>query len=281
MWLLTRLPFGAVQALGRGLGPLAMRLIPERGRVTAINLALALPDLDVASRERIAAASHRHAGMSVMEIAWLWCRSHDSLPSRIHFEGAEHVDAARDSGRGVILLQAHFTVIDMAGYAVGNRWPASAVYDPPKNPLFAELQLWHRLRYVQNPIPNRNVRDMVRRLRRGETVWFSPDQAVAPQHGGIPTRYFAQPVLSSSGTARILSMTDAVVIPMIPTRSDDGSRFTIRFEPPVTFDTRDTAAATQAVNDLLESQVRDCPEQYLWSHKRFKPPPGTVADPYR
>jgi len=281
LWLLTRLPFGAVQAIGRGLGPLVMRLLRERARATRTNIELALPTLSGAERERIARASARHAGMSAMEIAWLWCRPGDDMSARATLLGTEHVDAALARGQGVILLQAHFSVIDFAGSVVGKRWTATGVYDPPKDPLIAALQLWHRQPYLDEPIPNRNVRSMVRRLRRGEMIWFSPDQAVSASHGGIPTRFFGQPVLSSSGTARILAMTDAVLIPMVPQRRDDGRHLTVRFHPPIQLDTDDTVAATQAVNDLLEAQVRALPEQYLWGHKRFKPPPGTVPSPYR
>jgi len=281
LWLLTRLPFAAVQAIGRRLGPLIMRLLRERSRATRTNIDLALPSLGVDERERIARASARHAGMSAMEIAWLWCRPDDDTCARATLLGTEHVDAALARGRGVILLQAHFTLIDLAGSVVGRRWKATGVYDPPKNPLIKELQLWHRRAYLDRPIPNRNVRSMVRRLRQGEMIWFSPDQSVSVSHGGIATRFFDQPVLSSSGTARILAMTDAALIPMVPERSDDGRHFTVRFHAPVKLDSDDTVAATQAVNDLLETQIRRLPEQYLWGHKRFKPPPGTVSSPYR
>ena len=281
LWLLTRLPFDTVLAAGRRLGPMVLRLLAERARATRINIALALPTLDAAGRERIAHASARHAGMSAMELAWLWCRPHEGIDARATLLGTGHVDAALAAGRGVILLQAHFSVIDRAGSVIGRRWRATGVYDPPKDPLIAALQLWHRRPYLDEPIPNRNVRSMVRRLRRGEMVWFSPDQAVSVRNGGVATRFFDQPVLSSSGTARILAMTGATVIPMVPERSRDGRHLTVHFHPPVTFDTTDTVRATQAVNDLLEAQVRSLPEQYLWGHKRFKPPPGTVPGPYR
>ena len=121
---------------------------------------------------------------------------------------------------------------------------------------------------------------MVRCLRRGEMVWYSPDQSVSVNHGGIVTQYFRQPALTTSGTARILKMTGATIIPFIPTRSEDGSGYTFKFGEPLTLDTSDPVLATQRVNDELEAHVRTQPEQYLWAHKRFKQPSKNHANPY-
>ncbi len=279
LWLLTRLPLSAVLAIGRTLGPIVIASIPKRARAVAANLEIAFPELDAAGRAALARASARHTGMSVMELAWLWCRPANDIRPRFRFEGEAHVEAALARGKGVILLQAHFTLLDFAGAAVAQRWPATGLYDPPKNPLFAALQVWHRERFATPTIPNHRVREMVSRLRRGEMIWFLPDQAVSERRGGIPSRYFGRPVLASGGTARIVAMTGAALIPMVPVRSHDGRRYTVRFGAPMTLDTGDVDAATQRINDLFEAQVRERPEQYLWGHRRFKPPTGE-ASPY-
>jgi len=49
---------------------------------------------------------------------------------------------------------------------------------------------------------------------------------------------------------------------------------------PLQIDCSDTEVATQLVNDHLEAQVRTQPEQYLWAHKRFKPPGPEYPNPY-
>ena len=278
--LIAALPFDAALALGRRLGPAVLGRIPERARATRTNLELAFPELDREAREALARATFRQIGMAFTETAWSWYRSPAGYADRFELEGAEHLDEALARGRGVILLQAHFTLIDLSGHAMCTRWPMSSVYDPPKNPLWEAVQRRQRERWMVRMIPNRDVRSMVRRLRAGEIVWFSPDQYVSPRRGGVETRYFGRPVSTSSGTARMLAMTGAALVPLVPTRSEDGSRYTLRLLPAVEIDPRDTVAATQAVNDLLEAQVREHPAQYLWPHRRFKPPRPELADPY-
>lgn len=277
LWLLTRLPLDALLATGRMLGPLTIKLIPDRARVVKRNLDLALPD---GNHHDLARRSSRHAGMALMETSWLWFRRADAFQARISIEGGEHLDSALASGRGVILLQAHFSMIDICAPFVSATWPASAVYDPPKNAFFRELQVRNRCKYLDSVVSNDDVRGMVRRLRNGKILWFSPDQAVSPKRGAIATTFFGQPVLTSTGTARLISMSGAKLVPMVPWRSDDGSQYRIRFEPAVDLDTHDILAATQRVNDILETHVKQQPEQYLWVHKRFKPPTSLTPNPY-
>lgn len=264
---------------GRALGALMYRCLRSRRRVTLTNLALAYPELDQSARERLATDAFSHLGMATAETAWIWFRSAEGM-AKMDFEGAEHIDAALSAGKGVILLQAHFTVLELCGAVVGGRWPVNAVYDNPKNPLFAQYLLRQRSRHVVQLIENKNIREMVRALRRGEIVWYSPDQSVAVEHGGITTRYFNQPALSTTGTARIVSMTGAAVIPFVPTRHEQGARYTFAFHAPLDIDFSNAERATQQVNDILESAVRSQPEQYLWAHKRFKPPTPDHSNPY-
>jgi KDO2-lipid IV(A) lauroyltransferase len=281
VWLLSRLPFNGQLAVGRGLGMLLYYLLPGRRRITMINLRLAFPEQPDTQRKKLARSTYRHIGMGIAETACAWFRPVAYISSRFDLHGREHLDTALASGHGVILLQAHFTVLDLCAGVICSHWPAAAVYDKPKNPLFAAYMSWQRKRVMTELIDNQDIRSMIRRLRRGEIVWYSPDQSVSRSHGGIPTRYFDQPVNTTSGTARIVAMTGAVIIPYIPTRHADTGRYTLRFNAPLDIDSSDTEASTQAVNDLFEAQVWAQPEQYLWVHKRFKVPSGDYPDPYR
>jgi len=278
-FLLTRLPLPFVMRAGRGIGTLMYHVLPKRRKITFTNLKLAFPNLNDLERETLARQTFKHLGMATAETAWMWYRNVEEI-NNIELIGTEHIDAALELGNGVILLQAHFTVLELCGAIVGARWPVSAVYYTPKNPLFAKFLYKQRSRHLAGLINNRGIREMIRCLRRGEMVWYSPDQSVSVHHGGIVSHYFGQPALTTSGTARILKMTGATIIPFIPSRAEDGSGYKFAFGPPLSLDTSDAIAATQKVNDELEAHVRTQPEQYLWTHKRFKKPSEEHANPY-
>jgi len=203
------------------------------------NIALAFPQLTEAEQHQQLKAVYDHVGMAVMETAWLWFRGMEHLDSRFSVSGQAHLDQAIAENRGVILLQAHFSTLEIAGGFVGPRWPIAAVYDPPKNALVADWLVAQRRRRIEPMIDNKNIRDMIRHLRKGNTVWYSPDQTVSRSQGGVASHYFNQPVLTSNGTARIVRMTGATVIPMIPTRHDNGQRYHIEFFAPLEIDLND------------------------------------------
>jgi len=279
LWLLSRLPFDAGLRIGRSLGRALYFLIPKRRRATETNIRLAFPELSVAERQKRVKAVYSHVGMTVAETAWLWFRGMDAIDERFSVSGEQHLNDALNKDQGVILLQAHFSTLEIAGGFVGPRWPIAAVYDPPKNKMIAEWLVAQRRRRIDPMIDNKNIRDMIRHLKKGHTVWYSPDQTVSPSKGGIPSLYFDQSVLTSNGTARIARMTGATIIPMIPTRHQNGRSYHIAFFSPIELDLNDESVSTQAINDLFEKQVTHYPDQYLWLHKRFKPPKGE-ASPY-
>lgn len=279
--MISRLSFDAQLRLGRTLGSWLYRLLPSRQRIARINVDLAFPALDEITRASIVRESFRETGAAIAETACVWFRPFEVVRERITLEGEAHVDAALGAGKGVIILQAHFTAIDVCAPTIGTRWPAGCVFDDPKSPLYAAFLAWQRSRWAHPLIDNRDIRAMIRHLRRGGIVWYSPDQSIGAHRGGIATHYFGQPVLTTSGTARIVRMTGATVIPHVPVRDPTTNRYTLRFLPPIELPDDDITGGTQAINDVLEAQVRSEPGQYLWAHRRFKPPSRVLPDPYR
>ncbi|MDB4224883.1 hypothetical protein N9850_14045, partial [Granulosicoccus sp.] len=102
-YLLTRLPLAVVMRVGRGMGTLMYHTLRSRRRVTHTNLKLTFPELDDLEREALARRAFHHLGMATAETAWIWYRKVDEIEN-IKLVGAEHVDAALELGKGVILL---------------------------------------------------------------------------------------------------------------------------------------------------------------------------------
>lgn len=281
LWCLSRFPFQTQLTIGRGIGLLMSRLIPSRRRVALTNLKLAFPQLDEAEISDLADESFKHVGCSVAELASVWYRPLAFYQANFEYSGLEHIESAQSNGKGVLILQAHFTMLDILGAVVGSKLPLSVVADTPNNALFGTVLKTKRERYVQEAIDNRNIRKMVRRLRNNEIVWYSPDLFVARSSGGILTTYFDVPALTTDGIARIAKLTGATIVPFIPTRGTDGAPSVLTFfEALDPGDLSDTQAVTQRMNNLFEQQVRTQPEQYFWAHKRFKPPGPDYTNPY-
>ena len=282
LWLLSRLPFDTQLLVGRMIGKLVWLALPGRKRVTLTNLGFAFPEKSKQQKIELARQVYDHVGMTIAEEASLWFRPADFYLDRFDVHGSEHLDHALKLNRGVVLLQAHFSLIEINMAKLGPLYPISVVFDPPKNELFAAFLANRRARFLRSLVDNRQMRQMIRKLKQGEVVWYSPDQSVSLSRGGVETTFFGQPVLTTAGTGRIAKMTGAQVLPFVPTRHADSGRYTIRIGEALTFDGSDEQVATQKINELFESQIRQQPEQYFWMHKRFKPPPGRgYINPYK
>jgi len=276
--LVNALPLAIQLAIGRGLGLLAWCFAARERRIADVNLKLCLPELDADARRVLIRRHFASLGCAVFETGLVWWARDERLRPWLEFEGREHLDAALAAGRGAILLSAHFTTLEMGARALGVITPTSIMYATPRNPLIAELARRGRSRHAVNAIPSSDVRGLIRDLKRNLVVWYAPDQRYTDKMSQI-VRFFGHPAASNVATSRIARLTGARVLPYFPEHRPGGRGYRLRILPPLAdFPSDDPAADTARFHALIEDQVRRCPDQYLWTYKRFKIP--DVADPY-
>lgn len=268
--LLATLPYPAMLKVGGMLGALAYRLpLPQR-RVARRNLALCLPEIAESERERILRAHFRAVGITVCETALIWWGSNEKVLSLVRMEGLEHVDRLLAAGRGVILLAAHFTTLEISAGIFTRTRDAHAVYKPSKNALVNHLFETRRGAVSAGMIRRDDMRAMIRVLKGGGIVWYSPDQAFRGK-GAEMVPLFGVPAATNTATSRLARLTGAAVLPYFSERLPGAAGYRVTIGAPFEdFPSDDPVADTLRFHRLIEAQVRRVPEQYLWLHKRFK-----------
>jgi KDO2-lipid IV(A) lauroyltransferase len=261
------------------LGRLVAVLSPRSRRVVRRNLEVCFPELDARSIKRIAGRYFANMGAFVAELALSWYGSAERRQSLCRVEGIEHLQAALARGKGVVLFTGHFTPIEICGPSVKALVPLYAfMFRPRRNPLMNALQNRGRANYAHVSVTNDNVREMLALLARNAVVWYSPDQA-SIDHGEL-VPFFSQPAMTSTAPSRLARLSGAAIIPLFYRRLPGDSEYLLRFHPPAAgVPSGDAIEDATKLSAVLESFVRECPEQYLWSHRRFKDRPG-IADAY-
>lgn len=275
-WLVSQLPYRLQMAIGRTLGGLAYYCIPQRRRVADINLKLCYPQLCTAKRERLLRAHFRSVGMGALETGICWWGSQAKVDRLAHVEGLANLEAAATRGRGIILLSAHFTSLEL-GVRMARKYVhelgfnITALYKPPANPVIERVMRRRREAHIGGTaIPARDVAGLISTLRHGDAVWYAGDQK-ASERAGVVVDFFGQPAQTHVAISRLAQITRASVVPFFTLRRSDGQGYRLIIKPALTdFPSGDAAEDARRINALIESVTAEDPAQYFWLHRRFK-----------
>ncbi len=272
MTLLARLPWGVQRALGHGLGAVLRVALRDRRTVAARNLDLCFPALDAAARAALLRAHFAALGIGVFEFARAWWGSVEPLRRGLRVEGLEHMQAAREGGRGVILISGHFTTLEVCGRLLCDHVPLAGMYRPHAEPVMEWAVKRGRLRYATAMFARDALRPAVKHLRDGGTLWFAPDQE-SRRGESVFVPFFGRPASSLTSTHQLARLSGASVVLFGHERRVDGG-YTLRLSRPLQdFPSADAVADTARSMAGIEDMARAVPAQYLWIHRRFKRQP--------
>lgn len=279
--LIGCLPFGWQKALGVALGRLLFRVKRRQRRIARRNLEVCFPTLTDTEREALLRRHFRSVGLSIVEMAIGWYSSSAKLERLVRVDGWHNLEAALARGKGVLLVGAHFTPVEV-GAAVLERLdhPVACMYRSQRNAMMDVLIRRGRRRFADVQLGRDNVRELVRRLRQKYVVLYLPDQTyLGNQSALLP--FFGEPALTNIATSKLARMGKAAVLPYFFRRLDDDSGYVVDIGPALdAFPSEDAAADTARIVALLEAYIRRQPEQYLWLYKKFKHRPADLPDLY-
>jgi Kdo2-lipid IVA lauroyltransferase/acyltransferase len=268
--LLSRLPLPVLHNIGAAFGWLIWLASPTYRRHMRENLALA-------GLQHVRNAAIAESGKGIAEVPKIWLRPQEELLALITgVSGWEHVEAARQAGRGVIILTPHIGCFEIVGHFVASRMPITTLYRRPRQGWLAPLMEEGRGRaFKLAPADTGGVRRLIRALRQGESIGILPDQA--PGNGeGIWAPFFGRPAFTMTLAAR-LAETGAAVVYVVAERLHYGAGYRLCFQPLSAPLAGDLSARVAQLNHETEANIRLCPEQYLWGYNRYKRPSGAPA----
>ena len=278
--LVCLLPHRAVLATGRVIGRIAHATGGTRRAIVRRNIELCFPEMTAEERDALAYEHFKALGISLMELGLGRWASTRHLQSITQLNGVEHVQDALASGKGVILLSAHFTTLEVMGRVLAAAVPPfDAVFRKNRSEFMTELQRSGCEISAANTIEKREIKKMIRSLRNNRAVWYAPDQSYNRKGAEVIT-FFGVPSMHTTATSTLARLGNAVAIPFFPMRNADGTYTNTLYPPLEDVPSKDVVADTKKYVALLENHVRKCPEQYFWIHRKFKDLPDGYPDYY-
>lgn len=270
LWLIAHLPYSLQLRLGAAIGALAYRLGKRRRAICEENISLCFPELSAQERGRLIRETFRANGIGVIEAAIAWSRDPESLRDRVTLEGSEHLEAAMAQGKGVLLIGGHYSTLELGGTLLSLFHPMNVTYRAHKNPLIEAVMTNSRAKHFARVIEREDVRQAMRSLKDGDTLWFAPDQDYG-EHHSVFVPFFGVEAATITATSRFARMNDSPVLMFSHTRNADGSGYSLSLGPVLEgFPSGDDESDARRINEELERRIRLHPEQYLWLHRRFK-----------
>lgn len=269
--------------LGRGLGGLVWRRRLYRAAIVRENLRHALGAThDEAARDAVAAGFFRHLGLNLMEFLLLGRLSPARIRDWVDLVGLEHYRAAAAAGRGVLVVTGHFGNWELLAARLGAEGiPVTFLGKSQSNPqvdrLLADARARAGVRVIRSGGP---LKEMVAALRRGEAIGLAADQDAGPEGCFVP--FLGRQASFYRGAAYFSWKLGAPVISAVIFRLPDGRhRLELgpSYEPEAGWDEATAVARlTEIFAQRLEAAVRRAPEQYFWTHRRWKTrPPEETA----
>lgn len=270
--LVRRAPRGAATPLSWTIGALLL-LAHERDTALA-NLERVFPDWGRVERWRTAFASYRLTARALIEFLHTPKYDDDEIADRVRFENVEALHAARAEGSGVVLLSGHYGNWEWLGRRVAiEGYPFAALFKEPKDEgLNERLRVAREVAGVR-AFEHDDVRSAIGWLRAGNVLGILMDLEPPKAEDGAVAPLFGTPTRTFVGPFRLARRTGAPALTVFCRRTGPG-RYRARFEPfPLSDDPDPGRAAVEdaaTFNARLERAVREAPEHWVWTYRRWK-----------
>jgi len=263
---IARLPLSWVHRLGAFFGWISYLSDHKSNRIALENIKQSGLAASEAHAKQLVKTSRIEAGKAILETFFIWGNpTAKLLPLIQQVHGWQHITEAQAQGKGLIFLTPHLGCFEITSIYYGERAPITVLYRPPKLQWLSELVVKGRQKGKVDMAPANasGVKKLLQALKSGQAIGILPDQ-IPRQGEGEWADFFGKPAYTMGLASKLASKADAVIIMAFGERLPDGKGFNIHL-------TQVEDISTPALlNQAIERQVAQCPEQYLWQYNRFK-----------
>ncbi len=255
--------------LAKILGPLL-----RSKKIVEKNLNICFKNIDQKEIKRISLGMWDNIGRTFSEYVFLkkFQKNHNHL---IKLNGAEYLDEIKNSNKPVVFVSGHLSNFELLGTKLnqyGIRF--CAIYRPLNNIFLNPIMEYLRLKYVCPIMIKKgrsNIRELLNKIKSGYSVIIIVDQRTSE---GKKVEFFNCPALTTTIPAQISLKYNCKIVPLRMERLSYNN-FEMTVYKPFEYKKsdnyeKDTCSLTLEINKQLEKIILKRPEQWLWSHNRWK-----------
>ena len=235
------------------------------------NIRKAIPNINTSDLNRITTLMWNNYGRVFAEYMFIKDFRENKIESKIEIEGQEILDEIKRFNKPVIFISGHFSNFElMAMHIEKTGINLSAIYRPLNNFFLNKIMEKIRKKFIcKNQIKKGigGMKKLINLKKNNCSTALMIDQRVSE---GIKSNFFNQEALTTTIPAQLAKKFNMPIVPIYIERIG-GTDFKITINKPLTFsgDTS-TKSITDKLNHALEKMIMLKPEQWIWSHNRWK-----------
>ena len=252
--------------IGRVIGPLfrSKKIIVE-------NIANYKSSLEKNDIDEIIKKMWGNYGRILAEYPYIANFREKKLEKYIKIEGRENLEKIKKNDKPVIFISGHFSNFELMAMMIEREGiELSAVYRPLNNKFLNVIMEYVRKKYIcKNQIKKglKGVKEALSYFKNGKSLAIMIDQRVSE---GIHSKFFGKNAFTTTIPAQFVKKFDCIIQPVHIERIND-FYFKIVFDSHLRFDkNQDLKFITDKLNLWLEGKIIKNPDQWIWTHDRWK-----------
>lgn len=283
LWLITLLPLKVLYGFSDLISFLMSRVIRYRRKTVLRNLGRSFPEKSGAEIRRIQKKFYRQLSDYFLE--WIY-RIHlgkEELSRRMHYTNPEILRDFYAQGKSIMLLLSHYGNWEWASLLSRlSQHNYLVIYKPLRNEYFDRLFLDLRCRFGMRGVPMESIlRQIIEHRKESKpfVVFSLADQRPRGKHSTHWTRFLNQDTPVFTGSEKIARKFDMPVLLLVIDKVKRGyyrAEFRVLSEDPAR---EPEFELTRRYLGILEEEIREKPELWLWTHKRWKHRRENIRNP--
>ena len=240
-------------------------------KIIYANIKRGMPNINSENLEKITKLMWNNYGRVFAEYMFIKDFRYGKLAQKVYIEGQEILDEIKKSNRQVIFISGHFGNFElMAMHLEKNGIKLSAIYRPLNNIFLNRIMEGIRKKYICKHQIKKGIGGLKKLIALKENNFSTAlmiDQRVSE---GILSNFFNQDALTTTLPAQLVKKFNISIVPVYIERID-GLNFKIIINNPLNFSKQSSIQnITDKLNQILEKMILKKPEQWIWSHNRWK-----------
>ena len=261
------LPVAWQKIFGQVLGSLLLVIASKRKGIAQMNIQTCFPLLTSQEQQKLIHQNFKFLGASIFQTGSAWFWSDVKIQKHVEYEikGLELLNN-NEKQSGNLVLFKHSQHLELDARLLGLNAEIFGVGRSHNSPIMNKLQTQGRLSSIQATADKNNPRKFLAWLKKGKNVLYAIDQDYGWENS-IELSFFKTPAATITTTRKIIDITQCNLLFVNSYFAMD--KLVLELES-INHDDLDSMELAQKINDLMEQKITLHPEEYLWSHRRFK-----------